>query len=477
MRILLINPVIRPEQKPMYFPLGLGYIASCLREDGHEVSAIDLSVTRLKNDEFASQVHEFSPDMVGLTGLITEYSQMISLCHNIRKASPGSMLVLGGGLATILPELMLTKTEADYAVLAEGEETVRLLAGLIQSSEELDSLPGIAVRRGGEASVHPPAEPLGDLDNIPHPAWDLFSAETYFNNMRECWLFDRSYKAASIITGRGCPYNCVYCDHGIWGRRHRRRSVSGVIRELTELKARYQIHAFLVADDTFTLKKDWVLSFCDALRESELNLKWACNSRVDRIDADIIRSLKKAGCVTVAYGIETASPVMLEELGKNTTVEQIRNALRLTIGAGLGIRVYLMMGCFGETRETIFETVNLLNEFKLSGSFNIVTPIPGTVLFEQAVARGKIKEPIESLLEKWCKWQDDVIVPLTDHLSPEQLFALKEEAELAIQARTAQTPFAKRVFRYWRREGLLATVKKIAEKLSGCQAHSHPTRS
>ena len=241
MQILLINPIIRPEETPKYFPLGLGYIASSLIRDGHQVSVMDLSADPYDEDRFNTRLRATRAEVIGITGLITEYRQIIDLSERVRHQLPEARLILGGGIASLEPGLMLKRSGAEAVVIGEGEAAVRKLIKCFDAGDAIDTVSGIAFMKDGEPVIQPPEDPIMDLDALPHPAWDLFPADVYFNNMRDCWLFSGSLKTASIITSRGCPYKCVYCDHSIWGRRHRRRTPDSVMGELYELKRRYDI--------------------------------------------------------------------------------------------------------------------------------------------------------------------------------------------------------------------------------------------
>jgi anaerobic magnesium-protoporphyrin IX monomethyl ester cyclase len=253
--------------------------------------------------------------------------------------------------------------------------------------------------------------------------------------MKKNWMFDKSYRATNILTSRGCPYKCIYCDHSLWGNHHRQRSATNIIGELQILKDEYGITAFVTSDDTFNLNKKWVLDFCDAYRQSGLGLDWMCNCRVNHVDREMLTALRDAGCVTIGIGIESGSDRILKELGKNVTAREADNVLGMTKQMGFKVLTYLTIGSFSEDAESIAATVRLLKKHHQRGAFNFLAPIPGTMLYNIGRKKGKIQHTEDVLLKQWDKWQDNILYNLTDHLSNEDLRRLKSEAEYELGVR------------------------------------------
>jgi len=215
----------------------------------------------------------------------------------------------------------------------------------------------------------------------------------------------------------------------MWGHKFRQRSANNVIAELHHLKNEFGIDAFIISDDTFCLNRKWVLDFCVQLNESNLGLKWMCNARVNLVDEEILQALKKAGCITIGFGIESGSDLILNELNKKTTRKRIDSALSLTKKFGFKILTYLIIGSPSDTVETVTQTIELLKKHKLSGGFNYLTPIPGTKLFNK-YCPDQNKLTTDELLMKWSKWQDYPMVNLTNSLTTQELIHLKNKAEM-----------------------------------------------
>lgn len=458
MKVLLINPVNRPEAKPQYFPLGLAYVAALLRNRGIYVNVLDLNAHRYDDVMVERMIRRSNHDLFALTGMLTEYNEVRRLANLIKEFQPHKLLVLGGGLATLMPDLVLQNIPIDIVVRGEGEETILNLAELNFQYSLLAEIDGISYRQRDEIIHNQNRKPIINIDVLPFPARDLFPYEIYFENMKRNWMFNQSYRATNIITSRGCPYRCIYCDHSLWGFKFRQRSVANIIEELRMLKQDYGIEAFVLSDDTFSICKEWVADFCEGLSKSGLGLPWMCNCRVNHVNKQMFRDFKKAGCVTVGFGIESGSNKILKELNKNATVEQADKALSLAKKMDFKILTYLIIGSFSETKETVQETVSLLRKHAQTGGFNFLTPIPGTTLYHEAVRLGHLPDDAAAMLKNWNKWQDTLLVNLTKRLSDQELKALKRRAEKQINLAWPT------LVSLWRRKGLLEVVRKVLEQ-------------
>jgi radical SAM superfamily enzyme YgiQ (UPF0313 family) len=192
----------------------------------------------------------------------------------------------------------------------------------------------------------------------------------------------------SIVTSRGCPYHCAYCQptlETIFGRRVRRRSPENVVAELRALKGRFNIRAFMAQDDTFTVNPAWVRRFCEVMREADLGLLWGCNVRADTVTPELLADMKSAGLRIIHMGIESASQRILDEVyHKGTTIEQVERAVRAAHEIGLCVRGYFMLGAPTETEAEIRQTIALAPKLLLDDvTFSITTPLPHTTLYDQ----------------------------------------------------------------------------------------------
>lgn len=433
MRFLLINPMTGSRRLPAYFPLGLGYIASVLLEAGQEVQVLDINAHRWPADEVERRLEAAQFEVVGITGMVTEFRAVRWLSGLVRKVNPYGKVILGGGLPTAFPRLVLERTEADIAVIGEGETTIEDLAAGLEQGAPLSDVKGIWYKEGDELKATEPRESIEDLDTVPFPARHLFPMERYMQNpVPFLRMFDRKVISTNLISSRGCPYRCSYCFHGQWGHRFRARSADNVVAEMKFLRKTYDINGVVFMDDTFVLNRKRVLTICDRLIEEDLDIMWVGNGRVNLVDRPLLERMRAAGCRTLPYGIESGSQKILDEMRKGVTVEQARQAVLDTWQAGILPRGYLMIGMFGETRETVAETVRFCNETGLISEFSYATPFPGTQLYARAMELGKIKEDdAGQLLERWGEWTDEIVVNLSS-IPDEALKSIRQEAQARI---------------------------------------------
>lgn len=426
MKVLLINPPIRLGQPPHTFPTGLGIIAQVLVNEGHEVKVLDVNAERLSNSEVCNAISELDYDVVGIGGLITVYKYLKWIIPKLKEYSPHSKIIVGGGVATENPALLLSKTPADVAVIGEGEITMRELASALEHETSLKEIKGIFYKEGGEIIQNSPRPLIRNLDELPFPAWHLFPMDVYLHNVELASLIGKKTEM-SLISTRGCPFDCSYCFH-VFGRGARARSVDNVLQEIKELQKRYRVESILFNDETLTISRKRVMEFCNKLLQENIKIPWSCFARVNLIDKEMLETMKGAGCYWIGYGIESGSQMILDRMNKGVTVEQAKKAIHLTREVGLICGTTFMFGYPGENLETIRETINFCKELRLTQTFFYTQPYPGTALYEE------VKEKIIERYgdeEKFIERLGDAtefVVNLTG-LSDAELISLKESAE------------------------------------------------
>ncbi len=410
MKILLINPPIREWAQPNVLPLGLGYIASVLRNSGHEVEVMDINAYRWPPEAVEDKIKNAGFDIAGIGAIVTVYKYVNWLTQIVRKHHAGKKIIVGGSVGTSIPHIVLEKTEADIVCIGEGEITVVDLVEAINNKQELSGVDGIWFK-GADGKIHrnKNRQPVQDMDTIPLPAWDLFPMDIYLKNPvgapnRNKWIDGASDNTAVLsmnISGtRGCPYKCIYCYHDFMGHGYRHRSPQNIIVEMKALRDKYGVKYFHFIDDEFCMKKNFVYDFCKAVK-SEFNgqITWGCAGRVNLMTEDLIAAMVNAGCVLIAYGIESGSQRMLDAMKKGVSVEQAKDAIRLTKKYLGWADCSFMIGTPGENRETVMETVNFCKELDLTPEvIFFTTPYPGTELYKMALSQGKIKNEEEYVL-------------------------------------------------------------------------------
>jgi len=409
MRITLVYPNLGTGQRSLYFPQGLAYVAAALQRAGHRVSVVDMEGEDLSTERAINLAVETSPDMVGFGGMITRYSIVREMGRRLNREMPGVFLMAGNSGATTIPGLYLENAGMDAVVLGEGEEASVELAAAVESGADWRSVPGLAFRDEAGKTVFSRPRPLqANLDDLPWPARDLFPLEKYVVSRDHRGKHERHLE---IVASRGCPHGCVYCYH-IYGRTIRRRSPGSIVAEAVHIVEKYGIEYTGFPDDLFTSDKAFVMETCALLKKRLPGIRWSCLGRASSVDREMLRAMRGAGCDWISYGIESGSPEMLRRMKRTVTPEQCLNAIRMTRAEGMIPEGSFMIGMFGETRETVAETVEFCKEADITAPMLFVTPYPGTPLFTEAEEKGLIPDLEAYVLS--LEAADKLLVNLTD---------------------------------------------------------------
>ncbi|ODS39899.1 MAG: hypothetical protein A7315_10195 [Candidatus Altiarchaeales archaeon WOR_SM1_79] len=437
MKVLLINPPIREWAKPNVFPLGLGYIASVLKERGCEIEVLDINAHRWNKQVVEEKIRISDFDIAGIGGLVTTYGYTKWLIGILKKYHSGRKIIIGGSVGTSIPHLILGKTQADIVCMGEGERTVaELLDTLEKGYDALETVDGIWFRaEDGKITRNKMRKPIKDLDKLPWPAWDVFPIEIYLKNPvgapnRNKWIdggADTNVPLSMNIFGsRGCPYKCTYCYHDFMGQGYRHRSPDNIVNEIRFLHDRYGVTYFHMIDDEFCLKKDFVFDFCKKLKkEFKHEITWGCAGRVNLVTERLIAAMADAGCVLIGYGVESGSQKMLDVMKKRVKVHQAKEAIRLTKRYLGWADCSFIVGTPGENWETIQETIDFCKNLDINPEvIFFMTPYPGTELYSMALEQGKIKDEEEYVLN--LGEQGEKIRVNFSELSDEELWKAQE---------------------------------------------------
>ncbi len=462
MRILLVYPVHRPEDKPNLMSLGLAYVARTLLDDGHKIEVLDIEGFRYSDEEVKEKIQKSNFDAVGIGGLVMVYKYLKWLVPVIKECNPSAKIVVGGSLGTSVPELILEKTQVDVCVIGEGEITAKELFRALEDGTDLSSVKGICYKKDGVIQKTPPREFIKDMDSIPFPARDLFPIENYMNPVNGCDKFGQT-RPVSILGSRGCPFPCGFCYKND-GRIYRIRSPENIVEEIKMLQKNYKADHVAFLDNLLVLNKQHTHALCDLILSEGIDIGWSCTTRVDTVDEAVLKKMKQAGCIRVHYGFETGSPTILQAMKKSFTIDQVKKALKTTRKVGIKSSDSLMFGYIGETKETIQETVNFCKEIKLAGVLQFTTPFPGTPLFEQAKALGKIPQDFEKYILGLGCTEDVLSANLTD-FSDSELIELRKKAMNEINS--GFSPFdLELIMEHYKTYGIKSLIKKGAQKLA-----------
>lgn len=390
--VLLVNPPYLTKEvygnlykaAGIFPPLGLAYVAANLEKYDYSVKIIDYESSWKKT--FAD-IKKYRPKILGVTCT----SPMLNDVFKIAKLAKriGAKTIIGGTHVTAIPEEAAKHKDFDIISFGEAENTILEIVQALNGKMKLEDVKGIVFKEKGKVIRTPDRPFIDNLDKLPFPAYHLLDMKKY----RFYALFDKTKEFFTMITIRGCPFNCVFCNtQTMYDKLVRFRSPQNVVADVELLNKKYFIKEIYFYDDTFTLDLQRTVEFCDLLEKKKLDLIWSTETRVDRVNPILLRKMKSAGCYMVGYGFESADQEILNKLKKGTTAIQNVQAVKMTQDAGMLVRAFLLIGAPGETKNTIKKTVKFsLMKGITYVHFNIVTPYPDTALWHKAISEGILK--------------------------------------------------------------------------------------
>lgn len=374
-----------------YFPIGIAYLASVLKNLGHTVTIYNQDVYHYTEEQLKHYIESNSFDIVGI-GMVAGYyqynkildiSKAINSCNNRNKF----IYLLGGHLVSAAPEYFLEKTQADIATIGEAEETIKDIVEF----KDRKTIDGIAYREKNKYFVTNKRGPILDLDSISRPLYELFPIDYY--KLQRFPEIKNSQFSMSMVTGRGCNYHCTFCYRTSKG--YRLKSIQNIVDELLFLKKTYDISYIDFADDLTMASKQRMVELCEAFLKNDLNIQWRCEGRLNYLDLELLNIMKKAGCVFINYGIESLNEDVLKHIKKGLNKDIIIKGIELTISAKMHPGLNFMWGNIGDNVDTLNEMVDFLMKYDTGSQIRTlrpVTPYPGCELFETALKLGKVKD-------------------------------------------------------------------------------------
>ena len=390
MKIILINPYPKDSkginEATIYPPIGLAYLASTLRKEGfHDVRIIDANIYRIDNERLLETLRSENPDVVGVHLNVILGGSGVELCRMIKKELPARVFI-GGPLASSNPVEMLKLSGAEAAVIGEGEACFTEIC----RGSALAGLPGVAYRQGSEVVINPPAPLVGNLDDLPFPAYDLLPPFVVYKSRA------RKKPLGVILTSRGCPYQCTFCNASVFGKKFRARSPENVLRELDVLVNDFGIRQLDVLDDNFTMDIQRAEAILDGIvaRKYKLLINLQNGVRADRINEYIIQKMKLAGVFKAGIGVESGDERVLASIKKRISLDKVKEAIRMFRKAGILTSAFFIIGFPEDTRESIEKTIQFAIEADPTVcNFNLLLPFPGTEMYRELRAAGRLKDP------------------------------------------------------------------------------------
>jgi radical SAM superfamily enzyme YgiQ (UPF0313 family) len=420
-RVLLINPSYPFEEFPRLL-VTLPYVAAALRAQGHEVEILDLLLARTTADKIERRMQRVRPQVVGITSVTLNHHIAEDIARIVRAVDPAVPIVMGGPHVSFEIEGSFRTLDGalDYIAIGEGEHTMVELVRALEGHMDVRDVRGLAARDPATGKVvrNAPRPLEDDLDTLPEPARDLMPLSRYL-------AFDSH---ASVVTSRGCPYECIFCSAPAWtGRKVRYRTPALCVDEIERLSA-LGFTEITIEDDLFTLYRKHFLAVCGEMIERKTGIRWNAFSRVDTITPEIVNTMAEAGCQAICFGVESGNQEVLDLVKKSSNLAKVKAAMRMTQEVGISALASFIIGLPGETAETLRKTVEFANslrdEFGSLYGFHILAPFPGTEVRDRAAEYG-----LEILNSDWRSYDANHVVSRTAGADPAAIQAVADEYE------------------------------------------------
>lgn len=362
-----------------YPPLGVGYLSSVLKELGYEVNLIDGPM--LTPTEYEKALYNHQTKITGITATIKQMPEAMRIARLIKNRNTDTITIMGGpGPSSSNPQDVLNSQMIDFMVYGEAEETLPQLLEVLRTGAKLASVPCIAYLENNKLIKTPVTHPPMDIDRFLLPDRDIFPQEKYL----EQWKQYTGTTSLAIMSSRGCPFSCIFCDKTISGRHIRYRSANSIVNEMQIVIEKYpQLDDIFFYDDLFVCDHERVSAICNEIIKRGIKASWSAQARVDRVNDRVLKIMKEAGCNELYFGAESGSNRILRYLRKGFNRQQIIDAFNLCHINGIKPGVYIIIGVPGETQEDINETKSLIREIRpYLINFSYLTPFPNTLLFK-----------------------------------------------------------------------------------------------
>lgn len=435
MKIMLFSPssLISSDSTPLvgsylYFhakfpPIALAYLGSVLENAGHKVKIVDCQAEEYNLEDAKKEIKIFNPEVIGITSSTQLIYEAMKIAKIAKENNPNCLTIVGGPHVTYLSEGTLKECKSiDVAVRGEGEIT--LLELLETKKENWEKVKGITFRSNEKIIVNKDRAFIENLDEIPFPAYHLLAMDKYkiYGHVIKDWINGQPF--GGVLTSRGCPYSCAFCSSKTLGKKWRTRSPEKIIEEIKILVNKYGRREIEFLDDTFTIDEQRTLKICKLIKDEGIDISWYCSTRVDRFTKNIAQALRKAGCHSVFFGLESGVQENLDFLNKGFKLKQSEIAVKLAKKEKINVIAYFIIGLSQDNRKKIIDTINFSKKIKPKFSiFHQLTPMPGTKVYDIA------EENNLFLTKDWSKYvtMSNPVIKIPN-VSNEELIKLLKKA-------------------------------------------------
>lgn len=376
-----------------WFPQGVGYLAAVLKNAGFEVTIYNQDYHHYPDSHLTEYLNKNVFDFIGFSFIAGyyQYKKAVAISNAINASDKRPYYIIGGHGPSPEPEYFLKKTGADAVVIGEGEKTIVDLLNSKINKKGIEKVEGIAyLNSSGQYVINKKRSLIEDIDAIPFPAYELFPVH-YYRLLRMPHCANSDF-VMPLLSGRGCTFTCNFCyrmDKGF-----RPRSSYGIIEEIEFLKKKYGITYIAFSDELLMSSLSRIEEICNAFIKSKINIKWDCNGRLNYAKPDILRLMKRAGCVFINYGIEALDDHVLRKMGKGLTVRQIEEGIKATLDSGISPGFNIIFGHIGDNKKILQKGVDFLLKYDDGAQLRTirpVTPYPGSPLYYYAIEIGLLQ--------------------------------------------------------------------------------------
>jgi len=406
MKIALIVTPYPLEEFPSP-PLGLCYVAAAFENEGAEVRIFDYLVRRYTPEKLYSELKSFQPDAVGINSVTLNFKQAASILQKVKQFFPETITIMGGPHVSFdFHNSLVQYPEIDIMVIGEGEDTIQELLPVIKDRNSWHRIKGIAFSVNGKTICNEPREHIKDLDKLPMPARHLLNLSRY-----QALGFP-----VSVITSRGCPNKCIFCQgRRMVGSKVRYRSIHRIVDEIEDI-LKYGFTRVNIADDFFTFNLKRVHAFCLEIQNRNLHFGWSAFARADSVNKEMLKAMLDAGCDSLLFGIESGNQEVLDKIRKRVTLDRISKAVTDCKEVGMNVFGSLIVGLPGESFDTLMETHRYVQELKIDYGYHFLAPFPGTTVKEDIE-----KYDLKLLTEDWSQFDANHAITCTSQLSAEEI--------------------------------------------------------
>jgi len=380
-------------------PLGIFYLASYLRENGFKVKIADAEAEKLTKENIINEIKDFSPDFVGISSTTVAFHRTLEIAKFIKRKVKKIKIIVGGPHVTSNTDHAMSYNVFDYGVLKEGEITILELLNALYENKPINNIKGIAYKKNNKIIITPPREYINNLDILPFPAYNLIKNIKLYSPSPANY---KSLPVINLITSRGCPYSCTFCDKNVFGQIYRERSAKNISMEIKYLWKNYNVKEIAFVDDIFLMNRKRIYDLFDILDKEKIEFNWSCKARVNNVDFEFLKFIKQKGCWRISFGIESGDKNILKGIKKHISLNQVEKVVNWCKKLKIKTTGFFIIGHPCETLETINKTINFSCKLRLHNAiFTINTPLPGSPQYNEIEKYGKIDKTNWSQFNYW----------------------------------------------------------------------------